>query len=121
MINATTNADIIDTSEIENEKPEEVVMSDDNGDNAAMSNNNTDDATLGDDNAENVAKGETSTDHIPSPLLYGRKTTDQSKVKTSKKHRPIWVTPIESSTDDPPADESAIKTARGDAFDPTDV
>ena len=57
-------------------------MSDDNIDNAAMSDNNTDDTALGDDNAENVAKGETSTDD--SSLLYGRKTSDPSKVKTSK-------------------------------------
>ena len=91
MTNATTNADNIVYAEIENEKSEEVVMSDDNIDNAAMSDNNTDNAALGDDNAENVAKGETSTDNVPSPLLYGRKTTDPSKVKTSKKCRSIWV------------------------------
>ena len=129
--NAATNADNLDNAEIKNEKPEEVVMSDDNGDNAAMSDNNTDD-----DNAENVAKGETSTNDVPSPLLYGRKTTDPSKVKTSKKHRHIQVTPLESTIDDPPADESTTKTAKGHtakgcavkghtakghAFDPTDV
>ena len=101
-------------------------MSDDNGDNATMSDNNTDDATLGDDNAENATKGETSTDDVPSPLLYGRKTTDPSKFKTSKKCIPIWVTPLESSIDDTPADESATKTAKGHAvkggtFDPTDM
>ena len=121
MTNATTNADHIDNAEIKNEKPEEVVTSDDNIDNAAMNNNNTDDAALGNDNAENVIKGETSTDDVPSPLLYGRKTTDPSKVKTSKKHRPIWVKPLESSIDDPPADESATKTVKGCTFDPTDV
>ena len=102
---ATTNADNIVNVEIKNDKPEEVVMSDDNIDNTAMSNNNTDDATLGNDNAENVAKGETSTNDIPSPLLYGRKTTDPRK--TSKKHRPIWVKPLESSIDDPSFDEIA--------------
>ena len=78
VTNATKEADNIENAEIKNEKPEEVVMSDDNIDNATTSNNNTDDATLGDDNAENVAKGETSTNDIPSPLLYGRKTTDPS-------------------------------------------
>ena len=87
-------------------------MSDDNIDNAATSDNNADDTTLGDDNAENVAKGETSTDGVPSPLLYGRKTTYPSKVKTSKKHRPIWVKPLESSIDE---------TAKGHTFDPTDM
>ena len=76
-------------------------MSDDNIDNAAVSNNNTDDVTSGHDNVENVTKHETSTNDIPSPLLYGRKTIDPSKVKTSKKHRPIRVKPLESPMDDP--------------------
>ena len=119
--NATKNADNIVNVEIKNEKSEEVVMSDDNIDNASVSDNNTDDAALRDDNAENVAKGETSTNDVPSPLLYGRKTTDPSKVKISKKHRPIWVQPLESSIDDPPVDEIATETAKGHSFDPTDV
>ena len=117
----STNADNIVNAEIEDEKLEEVVMSDDNIDNAAMSNNNTDDATLGNDNTENVTAGETSTDDILSPLLYGQKTTDPSKVKTSKKHRPIWVKPLESSIADPPADEIATDMVKGHAFDPTNV
>ena len=110
----STNEDNIDSAEIENEKSEEaVVMSDDNIDNAAVNNNNTDDASSGDDNGENVTKGETSTDDVPSPLLYGRKTTDPSKVKTSKKCRPIWVKPLESSMDDPITDENCTKTVKG--------
>ena len=117
----TTKADNIDNAEIKNEKPEEVVISDDNIDNAAMSDNNTDDTTLSDDNAENVTKGETSTNDVPSPLLYGRKTTDPSTVKTSKKHRPIQVKPLESSIDDPPSDEIATETAKGHEFHPADV
>ena len=122
----STNGDNIDNAEIENEKSEEVVMSDDNTDNAAASDNNTDDATSGYDNAENVTKGETSTNDVPLPLLYGRKTTDPSKVKTSKKHRPIRVKPLEYSMDDPIADENRTKTAKGHAakghtFDPTDM
>ena len=60
-------------------------MSGDNIDKAAESDKNTDDAASGYDTAENVTKGETSTDDLPSPLLYGRKTTDPSKVITSKK------------------------------------
>ena len=96
-------------------------MSDDNIDDTAMSDNNTHDAILGDDTAENVTLGETSTNDVPSPLLYGRKTIDPSKVKTSKKHRPIWVKPLESSMDDPTADEITTKAAKGHAFDPTDM
>ena len=117
----STNADNIVNAEIENEKLEEVVMSNDNIDNAAMSNNNVDDTTLGDDNTENVAMGETSTKDIPSPLLYGRKTTDPSKVKTSIKHIPIQVKPSEPSIADPPADEITTEMAKGHTFDPTDV
>ena len=117
----STNADNIVSMEIENDKSEDIVISEDNVDNATMSDDKTHDAVLGDVNKENVTLGETSTDNIPSPLLYGRKTTDPSKVKTSKKHRPIQVKPLESSMDDPPADEIATETAKGHAFDPTDV
>ena len=130
-VNAATNAENIDTDstivdnivnvEIGNDNSEDIVMSDDNIDDAAMSDNHTSDAILGDDNAENVALGEISTDDVPSPLLYGRKITDPSKVKTSKKHRPIRVKPLESSTDDPTADENVTGTAKGHAFDPTDM
>ena len=126
VANAAKKAENIDTDstnadKIENEKLEEVRMSDDNIDNTAMSDNNTEDATLGDDNTENVAAGETSTDDVPSPLLYGRKTTDPSKVKTSKKHRPIQVKPLEPSIANPPADEITTETVKGHTFDPTDV
>ena len=117
----STNGDNIDNAEIENEKPEEVIMSDDNIDKAAESNKHTDDAASGYDTAENVTKGETSTDEVPSPLLYGRKITDPSKVKTSKKHRPIRVKPLESSMDDTPVDENVTGTVKGHTFDPTDV
>ena len=61
------------------------------------------------------------TDDVPSPLFYGRKTTDPSKVKTSKKRRPIRVKPLETSMDDPPADENVTGTMKGHTFDPTDV
>ena len=117
----STNADNIVNAEIGNEKSEEVVMSDDNIDNATMSDNNIDDTALGDDNTENVTMGGTSTKDVPSTLLYGRKTTDPSKVKTSKKCRPIQVKPSESSIADSPADEIATEMAKGHTFDPTDV
>ena len=131
MANAATNAENIDTdstnadnivsAKIENDKSKEVIMSDDYIDNTIMSNNKSEDAALDDDNTENVAVGETSTDDVPSPLLYSRKTTDPSKVKTFKKHRPIRVKPLEPSIANPPADEIATETVKGHAFDPTDV
>ena len=130
VTNAATNAENIDinstnahnivNAEIGNEKSE-YVRSDDNIDDATVSDNNTNDTTLGDDNPENVTLGETSTNDVPSPLLYGRKITDPIKVKTSKKHRPIQVKPLESSMDDPPADKITTETVKGHVFDPTDV
>ena len=105
VTNAATNAEDIDTTlinadnivnaEIDDEKSEEVVMSDDNTDNTTMIDNNIDDTTLGGGNTENTVTGETSTKDVPSSLLYGRKITDPSKVKTSKKHIPIQVKPSE--------------------------
>ena len=76
-------------------------MSNDNTDNTTMSDNGLDDVALGDGNTENTVTDETSTEDIPSPLIYGRKATDPSKVKTSKKHIPIWVKPSEPSIGDP--------------------
>ena len=128
---ASINVDNIINAEIDNEKSEDVAMSNDNTDNAAINDNNTDnaamsddnidDATLGDGNTENTVTGETSTKDVPSPLLYGRKTTDPSKVKTSKKHISIWVKPSEPSIGDPPPDEITTEMTKGHAFDPTDV
>ena len=128
---ASINADNIINAEIDNEKSEDVVMSNDNTDNIAMSDNNTDntamsdnnidDAALGNGNIENTVTGETSTKDVPSPLLYGRKTTDPSKVKTSKKYIPIWLKPSEPSIGDSPPDEIATEMAKGHIFDPTDV
>ena len=117
----STNTDNINNTEIKNDKSEDVVMSDDNMDNAAMNNKNNHDATSGDDNTENVTAGETSTDDILSPLPYGRKTTDSSKVKTSRKHRPIRVKSLESSMDDPPVDKNVTGKVKGHTFDPTDM
>ena len=116
----STNTDNINNAEIENDKSEDIVMSDDNEDNPAMSDKDNPHATSSDD-AENIAPGETSTEDVPSPLLYGRKTTDPSKVKTLRKCRPVRVKPLESSMGDPPVDNKATGKAKGHAFDPTDV
>ena len=86
-----------------------------------MSDNNTDDATTGDGNTENTTTGETSMVEIPSPLHYGRKTKDPSKVKTSKRCTPIMVEPSEPSIGDPPPNEITTEMMNGHAFDPTDV
>ena len=119
--NAAINADNISNTTTDSEKSEDAVMSDDNTDNATMSNNNTDDAVSGDGDTENTTPGETSMVDVPSPLSYGRKTTDPSKVKTSKRHIPIMVKPLESSIGDPPPNEITTAMVHGHAFDPTDV
>ena len=79
---------------------------------------NTENTTIGDKNMDSTTTGETSTVDIPSPLHYGRKTKDPSKIKISTKHTPTIVQP---SIDDPLPDENAIVKASGHTFDPTDV
>ena len=81
---ASISADNIINAEIDNEKSEDIVMSDNNTDNSTISNNNIDDATSGDGNTENRVTGEISTKDIPSPLLYVRETTDPSRAKHLK-------------------------------------
>ena len=131
VVNATTNAEDTDTepidtdninnAEIEIDKPEGIVMSDDNDDNPAMSDNNSPHTTSGDDNVENSEPGENSTEDVPSPLIYGRKTTDPTKVKTSKRRRPVRVTPLESPMGNPHVDKDTTGEAKGHAFDPMDL
>ena len=113
--NVAINADNTSNAATDGEKSDDAAMSDDN---TAMSDKNTDDTTTGDGNTENTTTGETSTIDVPSPLCYGRKTKDPSKVKTSKKCTPIMVEP---SIGDPLPNEIATVKASGYTFDPTDV
>ena len=87
-------------------------MSDDNDDNPAH-------AASGDDNAKNSKPGEDSTEDAPSPLVYDRKTNDPIKVKTSKKCRPIRVTPLESPMGKLHVDKDTTHKAKRHVFDPT--
>ena len=131
VVNATTNAEDTDTEpvdtdninnvETEIDKSEDIVMSDDNDDNPAISDKNSPHATSGDDNAENSEPGENCTEDASSPLIYGRKMNDPTKVKTSKRHRPIRVTPLESPMGNPHVDKDTTGKAKSHAFDPTDV
>ena len=61
------------------------------------------------DNIENDEVGENSTEEAPSPLIYGRKTNDPTKVKSSKRHRPVKVTPLESPMGNPQKDKDKAK------------
>ena len=129
--NATTNAkdtdiepadiDNINMAETEIDKSEDIVMSDNSDDNPAMSDKNSPHAIPGNDNAENSELGENSTEEVPSPLIYGRKTNDPTKVKTSKRHRPVRVTLMESPMGNPHVDKDTTSKAKSHAFDHTDV
>ena len=131
VANAATNVESIDTesvntdntnnAETENDKSEDIVMSDDNDDNPAMSDKDSPPIASGDDNAEKGESDENSTEDVPSPLIYGRKTTDPTKVKTLKRHRPIMVKPLESPMGNPPVDKEVTGKVKGHAFDPTHV
>ena len=105
-VNDTTNAenadtesadiDNINTAEAETDKNDDIAMSDNNDDNPIMSDKESALESPAGDNIENNAVGESSTEEVPSPLIYGRKTNDQAKVKPSKRCRPVKVTPLES-------------------------
>ena len=130
-VNATANAedtdiepmdtDNINNAEMNIDKSKDIVMSDDNDDNPAMSNKDSAHVTSGDDNAGNSEPGDNSTEDAPSPLIYGRKMNDPTKVKTSKRCRPIRVAPLESSMGNPHVDKDTTGKAKSHAFDPTDV
>ena len=126
--NATINADNTSNAATDGKKSDDAAMSDDNTDNTATGdgntdnaitgNGNTDNATTGDDNTGNTTTGKTSTVHMSSPLHYGRKTKDPSKIKTSTKHMP---TIVEPSIGDPLPNEITTEKVSGHTFDPTDV
>ena len=96
-------------------------MSDNNDDNPAMSTNCSPQAIPGNGNAEDSELGENSTEDAPSSLIYGRKTNDPIKVKTSKRCRPIKVTPLESPMGNPHVDKDTTDKPNTYVFDPTDM
>ena len=89
-INATTNAENADTesvdidninmAEAEIDKNDDIAMSDNDDDNPIMSDKESPLKSPADDNTENDGVGENSTEEVPSPLIYGRKTDDPTKV-----------------------------------------
>ena len=78
-------------------------------------------------NAENDEEGENSTEEVPSPLIYGRKTNDPTKVKSPKRCRSVKVTPLESPMGNPQKDKGkdkdteATDTLNTYVFNPNDV
>ena len=126
--NAAKDADNIDIDAIDagntdnaatdGEKSDNAATDGEKSDDATMSDSNTENTTIGDQNTDNITTGEANMVDVPSPLCYGRKTKDPSKVKTSKKHTPIIVEP---SIGDPLPDEITTVKASGHTFDPTDM
>ena len=116
--NAATDAENTDNATINADKTSNAATDGEKSDNAAMSDENTDNVTTGHGNTDNAATGETSIVEVPSPLHYGRKTKDPSKIKTSKKSMP---TVVDLSIGDPLPNEIATAKVNGHTFDPTDV
>ena len=134
-VNATTNAknadtesmniDNINTVEAENDKNDDIAKSDNNDDNPIMSDKESPLESPANDNIEKDEVGENSTEEVPSPLIYGRKTDDPTKVKSSKWYRPVKLTPLESPMGNPHKDKDKDKDATGTpntyVFDPNDI
>ena len=130
-VNATTNAENVDTesvdidninmAEAEIDKNDDIAMSNNNDDNPIMSDKESPLESPADDNIENNEAGENSTEEVPSPLIYGRKTDDPTKVKSSKRCRPVKVTPLESPMGNPHVDKDATGTSNTYVFDLNDI
>ena len=125
-VNATTNGKNTDTEpvNIDNINMAEIEI-DNNDDNLIMSDKESPLESPAEDNAENGEEGENSTEEVPSSLIYGKKTKDPTKVKSSKRHRPVKVTPLESPMGNPQKDKDKDKEATDTlntyVFDPDDV
>ena len=134
-VNATTNIENADTESANIDNINKAETEIDNNDDVAKSNNNDNNPIMSDkespsespakDNIENDEVGENSTEEVPSPLIYGRKTDDPTKVKSSKRCRPDKVIPLESPTGNPQKDKDKDKDATGTPntyiFDSNDI
>ena len=136
-VNATTNdenadtepanTENINTTDIESDNNDDIAKSDNNDDNLIMSDKDSPLESPAEDNEENDDEGENGTEEVPSPLIYGRKTNDPMKVKSSKRcrpSRPIKVTPLEESPTGHPQkgkDKEATDPLNTFVFNPNDV
>ena len=131
QVNATTNAknadtesmniDNINTAETEIDKNDDIAQSDNNDNNPIMSDKEIPLESPAKDNIENDEVGGNSTEEVPSPLIYGRKTDDPTKVKSSKRCRPVKITPLESPMGNTQKDKNATGTPNNYIFDPNDI
>ena len=133
QVNATTNVknadtesvniDNINTADTEIDNNDDVAKSDNNDDNPIMSDKESPLESPAKDNIENDEVGENSTEEVPPPLIYGRKTNDPTKVKSSKRRRPVKVTPLESPMGNPQKDKDkdVTDTPNTCIFDHNDI
>ena len=121
------NIDNINMAETEIDNNDDGAKSDNNDDNPIMSDKESPLESPAKDNIENDEVGENSTEEVPSPLIYGRKTDDPTKVKSSKRCRPVKVTTLESPMGNPQKDKDkdkdkdATDTPNTYVFGPNDV
>ena len=121
------NIDNINMAETEIDNNDDVAKSDNNDDNPIMSDKESLLESPAKDNAENDEADENSTEEVTSPLIYGRKTNDLTKVKSSKRCRPVKVTPLESPMGNPQKDKDKAKdkdatdTPNTYVFNPNDI
>ena len=134
-VNATTNAentdtestniDNINTAETEIDKNDDIAKSDNSDDNPIMSDKEHPLESPANDNKENDELDENSTEGVPSPLIYGRKTDDPTKVKSSKRRKPVKMTPLKSPMGNPQKDRDKDKNGTGTpttyVFNPNDI
>ena len=122
-VNATTNGENTDTEPVNIDNINMAEIEIDN--NPIMSDKESPLESPAKDNAENDEEGEKSTEEVPSPLIYGRKANDPTKVKSSKRCRPVKVTPLESPMGNPQKDKDKDKEATDTlntfVFNPNDV
>ena len=120
------NTDNINMTDMESDNNDDITKSDNNDDNLIMSNKDSPLESPAEDNEENGDEGENDTEKVPSPLIYGRKTNDLTKVKLSKRGRPVKVAPLEESPMGNPQkgkdkDKEATDPLNTFVFDPNDV
>ena len=121
------NIDNINMAEIEIDNNDDAAKSNNSDDNPIMSDKESPLESPAEDNAENDEEGENSTEEVPSPLIYCRKTNDLTKVKSSKRCRPVKVTPLESPMGNPQKhkdkdkDKEATDTLNTFIFNSNDV
>ena len=101
------NIDNINMAEIEIDNNDDVAKSDNNDDNSIMSDKESPLESPAEDNAENDEEGKNS--------------TDPTKVKSSNRHRPVKVTPLESPMGNPQKDKDTTDTLNTYVFNPNDV